>query len=272
MPRKKQIEPNVNFCPPYPIAVVTPVGRSEGKYLEELAHSMLGLSAVLDSPVEWVLALDGSATSVEEVRDWTVAAASGASLLVIPAPSSEPTGPGSTRNRALSRVTAPWMAAIDSDDTFDPEGMLALLNAVKARPDIAWVAGETWDVAPDGSFLSYGPPDTPPEGINVRGTVFVRRASLGSPPFHPSATIARTDVVRRVGGWPEGWFRTEDSALWSVIDAWLHGMWVPVHVLNYRKHPSSITQSPSYVGTAPELMPEIAEFIRRGYINLSDYR
>ena len=247
--------------------IITPVGRSEQGYLEDLASSVSSLVNLNMFEVEWVLALDGNAASAESVRQWTRQAADQARVTILNAPSAESTGPGSTRNRALAKIGAPWVAAIDSDDTFDPSGILALLEAVNTRPDLAWAAGRACDVGPDGAWIGAGPEDVLEEGITVRGSFFAYRAVAGRPPFHPSATVVRTDVIRRIGGWPEGWFRTEDSALWSVIDAWHHGVWVQVDVLKYRKHSQSLTQAPSYAGSAPELMGEIAEFIRYGNVN-----
>ena len=61
--------------------------------------------------------------------------------------------------------------------------------------------------------------------------------------------------------------RTEDSALWSVINSREEGFWLPVHVLNYRKHSSSVTASPDYVGNGADLLPRIKEFIRAGSTN-----
>lgn len=249
------------------VSVVTPVGRRELNYLSELAENLGVLSGVLGAGVDWVVALDGDAVSVRETVQVCESSGGQVQVTVVPAPAAQCSGPGSARNRALEVVRGGCLLTVDSDDTVVPEGVEELLGVLRDRPDVSWAAGRAVDVDPSGAFLSAGPDDAYSPGVVPQGFVFAHRAAFGCPPFHPSATLVRTEAVRRVGGWPEGWFRSEDSALWSVLDAKFPGVWVPVRVLNYRKHDLSITASSWYQEPTPELLPKMARLVWEGRTN-----
>ena len=95
-------------------------------------------------------------------------------------------GSAATRNAALKGVTSPWVAFLDSDDTMDPEHLERLAaHAEKTGADLVYpwfrVDGYT-DPWPWRYGMEFDP------------------AALQRSNFIPVAVLARTDLVREVGG------------------------------------------------------------------------
>lgn len=97
------------------------------------------------------------------------------------------TGAAATRNRALQRVTTPWVAFLDDDDELDSEHLLTLAQAqAETAADVIW----PW-------FRVEGGGDPFPQH---RG----RQWDPQDPHIFPITVLARTDLLRQVGWFTEG--------------------------------------------------------------------
>lgn len=248
------------------ISIITPVGRYEPEYLTEAYLSLTQLTTrSLPLTLEWIMAIDTNTVH----RDTILALFPDPPfpITVHTSPHAEPQGPGTTRNVALAYVTAPYLITLDADDILIPEGIRTLYLLLQQNPDYAYAAGRTNDIDENSIFISDGPPIPYREGPIPQGHFYQYRVHHGSPPFHPCGTIMRTSIIRRIGGWPEKWRRTEDTAMWSVLTHHYRGIWSNEFVLKYRKHSSSLTHQPEYHGTAPQLLPLIENFIQQKTTN-----
>lgn len=115
-------------------------------------------------------------------------------------------GAAAARNRALQRVQTDWVAFLDDDDLFKPDHLRACArHATLTGADVVypWFDGED-DI---GMF-----------GVPFDATLLRRRN------FIPVTALARTDLVRKVGGFVEhpdaNGDPCEDWGLWlSLLDA-----------------------------------------------------
>lgn len=111
-------------------------------------------------------------------------------------------GPAGPRNRAIGRVETPWIAFLDDDDELRPFHCEALLEvAGETGADLVW---PQFDVRAGRRQPTNHPPDR---------TMPVHDLSyLDTDNFIPITYLVRTDMVRKVGGFREG-FCPEDHQI-----------------------------------------------------------
>lgn len=118
-------------------------------------------------------------------------------------------GAAITRNRALAAVTTPWTAFLDDDDTLRPGHIGSLLKAAQETgadvvyPWFTVVSG--WDPL-----------------MEFEGQPFNEKIMRESQNFVPVTVLARTELVRSVGGFEDRNKSTEPGA--SPCDEW--GLWL----------------------------------------------
>ncbi len=116
-------------------------------------------------------------------------------------------GPSGARNTAIERARGEFIAFLDADDLFYPEGIEAGVRDLQAHPDCAFTFGRNRRVTMDGKLLLEDlvhPMD--PDGY----TTFLRRNIIGS---HASI-LYRTELLRRVGGFDVSLRACEDHELY----------------------------------------------------------
>jgi hypothetical protein len=265
---------DIKYMSEFLFTVLTPVVRCNSSYLQKLGETLIDFIDILPSQgidsnhiCNWIVCVDRKEIDLLELESILHRFSSKISVTIIPKKPNSLSTPGAARNKGLALARSPWLLTLDEDDFIEPLGLLKLFEAVTASPNIFWAAGKAFDVNPSGRFLREGPLSHMDPGFNFKGFFYSHRISKGYPPFSPSATIVRTDVVKRLGGWPESWTRTEDSALWCLIDLFYQGVWVPENVLAYRKHSSSVTHQPEYSRDTTDLMVKISEFILKKTTN-----
>ncbi|MEW1635284.1 glycosyltransferase family A protein [Streptomyces sp. NPDC093801] len=251
--------------------VITAMGRPEYDLLELAADSLSGLACVRRGArqgVEWFVVLDGMERSVDDhtLRVRSIARAADVAVTVLSNPG--PPGPGPARNTGLAHVNAPWLITLDSDDTIAAEGMCALLQAVESTPAAAWAAGRAPHTDREGRRTWNGPPDYfAPGPIEVTHSFWEAKLRLGGLPFLCTATLAHTEAVRAVGGWPgDRRRRAEDTCLWAVLTSRFRGVWVPEEVYLYRRHAQSVTHQPGFRQT-DERLADISAMVAAGTTN-----
>ncbi len=118
-------------------------------------------------------------------------------------------GVAAARNAGASLATAPWLAFLDSDDLWAPEKLSRQLQffADNPRCEIAQT-GEIW--------IRNGVRVNPGRRHCKRvGDCFIE--SLRTCLLSPSATMMRTRLFRRMGGFDEDLIAAEDYDLWLRI-------------------------------------------------------
>jgi hypothetical protein len=256
-------------------AIITAVGRAEYDLIEAAVASFVELQCARRrgrQGVEWIVALDGPEVGVSSEGDEgvaphrarlkTIAMTAGVPVDIVV--NRAPGGSALARNVALTRVSAPWLLTLDSDDVLVADGVLAMLEAVESVPGAAWAAGRCPHMDRDGVEIWAGPDDPFLPGPVERGAFWEAKLRLGGLPFVCAATLASTKAVRQAGGWPSRPRpRGADTALWAVMTSQHRGVWVPRVVYHYRRHPASVTMQPGF-REQDERLEEIVDMIRAG--------
>ena len=116
-------------------------------------------------------------------------------------------GVAHARNRGIECAAHPWTAFLDDDDRWSPDKLRVQLERAQAEAaDFAYTAGVAV-AALDGRVL-YGAPAFSPEelkrGIRSRNLVFAGSSNV----------MARTELLRRLGGFDESLHHIADWDLW----------------------------------------------------------
>ena len=217
------------------VTIITPVGPVWSvDFLRAVKKSLYANF----TDFEWIISCDGA--SFYEVSK-AVNAKHSALIRVIGGTVNH--GIARARNAALELARGTWVYAMDADD-INLMGIDRLLEAAIASGTV-YAAGKAYDVDITGLNLIYDPSDdlAPFKDVIPLNGFLDQADKTGVYPFLCSgATLIRTDVVRRFGGWDEGLRDvSEDVALLAKVSAHYEGAWVGKPVLAYRKHASSIT-------------------------------
>lgn len=118
-----------------------------------------------------------------------------------------PQGVARARNAGIARARAPWLAFLDDDDRWAPDKLAAQLAALAAGPEAAWSAVGAISVDVRGRRLRAD--DPPPEADLAPLLLESNRIPGGA-----SGVVARTDLVRELGGFDAALAVCADWDLW----------------------------------------------------------
>jgi glycosyltransferase involved in cell wall biosynthesis len=144
---------------------------------------------------------------------------------------SEPDGgQADALNRALARAKNPVMGWLNADDLLLPGALDAVRRGWIEHPDTQVVFG-SWNIyAADGTQLRHKVPTTfEPMSLLVRPTVF------------SGAIFAKTDAVRRVGGFDASLYFVMDGDLWMRLAQLRSAVQVPETLAGFRWYTGSKT-------------------------------
>lgn len=120
-------------------------------------------------------------------------------------------GVSAARNRALAELQTPYVAFLDSDDTWAPTFLQEMLGALAPHPD-AVVAYCGWEDVhqPPRQCLAHDPPDYE-AAIDKFGALLQRC------PWVIHAALARSAAVLAAGGFDQRFSVAEDYLMWLRI-------------------------------------------------------
>jgi glycosyltransferase involved in cell wall biosynthesis len=145
-----------------------------------------------------------------------------------------PQGVARARNAGIEQARAPWLAFLDDDDRWAPDKLDAQLTALAARPEAAWSAVGAVSVDVRGRRLRAD--DPPPEADLAPLLLESNRIPGGA-----SGVVARTDLVRELGGFDHELSVCADWDLWIRLS--LHAPVASVHrpLVAYLVHDSGMS-------------------------------
>jgi glycosyltransferase involved in cell wall biosynthesis len=117
-----------------------------------------------------------------------------------------PRGVAQARNAGVAAARGEWVAFLDDDDIWSPEKLRRQIDAAHVRDASFAYSAAAWLDERKRFLNAFAPPD--PDGLVVR---MLRWNELWA---GCSNVVARTDVVRRLGGFDEQLFQLADWDLW----------------------------------------------------------
>ena len=209
--------------PDNPITIVIPVYNREAT----LARTLGSIDAQTVAPAAIVLVDNGSADASLSILQQWASTRPGVTVAVEPRP-----GACAARNRGLAMVRTPFVMFFDSDDVMLPRHVEDFTRAITEHPGVDIFGRDILAENADGSRRrNY---------FSARWPMFSHlfRASLGT-----ARMVARTGLVRRVGGWDEnllGWDDFELGVRMLLTSPRLHDLGGKPTVLTYAT-PGSLT-------------------------------
>lgn len=141
-------------------------------------------------------------------------------------------GPGRGRNEGFKRTSSEFVAFLDSDDLLLPGAFSRLQQALEENPDAPFSFGRCLTaLKEDGRWRATGLMTAEREEMeSPLQSLFARN-------FVPSVgSVARTDAVRKLGGYPENTAFAEDHYFWLRLAQLGDPVFVPLLTSVYRVH------------------------------------
>lgn len=193
---------------------------------ETLARTIASIRWQRHVSMKWIAVDDGS--SPENAR--RIAAQRGEDGDVVRHDASR--GVSAARNTGLAAVRTPWVAFLDDDDLWGPD-KTARQIAAAARTGAGWVCSSSVHFSDAGGVLGA---QAAPAGGDVLAPMLRRNVVPGG----GSGVLARTEVVRRVGGFDTAFSTLADRECWLRLAEVSPLATVPAADVGYRVHPSSM--------------------------------
>ncbi|HLH92633.1 MAG TPA: glycosyltransferase [Xanthobacteraceae bacterium] len=152
-------------------------------------------------------------------------------------------------NRAVDLARAPFVARMDHDDVSRPDRFAKQLAYLRLHPEVAAVSGAMDVIDQDGAYLRTEAAPTLPAA--VASELLYRNCIC-----HP-AVMARTEALRKVGGYRKNAQFAEDYDLWLRLSEIGGVANLPDVLLSYRLHPVRMS-------TQGYIVQELAVLAARG--------
>ncbi len=147
-------------------------------------------------------------------------------------------GISAARNHGITRARGKYLALLDSDDRYLPEGLECLVNALQSAADPVKLVY--------ANFIKYFQDEDRFQPTRVqppkpRPGLFFQFILPGGNPVAPSASLAERSVIQDIGGFDSSFDGLEDRELWSRLVRKYEIEHVARQVAIYRKHSNQIT-------------------------------
>lgn len=180
------------------VSVLMPVFNAE-RYVEQTLGSILGQTF---RDFELIAIDDGSSDNSPEILN--DCARGDRRVRLVSRPNKGIVG---TLNEGLSLAQGKYVARIDADDTCDSARLAIQVERMDADQGLVALGSNSVVTDPDGRRLGTFPVPLTHEEIDA--------AHLkGSSSIHHPSVMMRTDALKRVGGYREGFCPAEDLDLW----------------------------------------------------------
>jgi Glycosyl transferase family 2 len=144
-----------------------------------------------------------------------------------------PKGLPAARNAGLAVAIGEWIAFCDDDDLWAPDKLALQLDAAR-RARAVWCCTGAVEIDPALQVVGWA---RPPATV---GTAELRRRNVV--PAGGSGVVARTDVVRALGGFDEALRAAEDWDMWLRLAAFGDAAVVDLPLVGYRVWPGSMSR------------------------------
>ncbi|MFZ4406242.1 MAG: glycosyltransferase family 2 protein [Paracraurococcus sp.] len=156
-------------------------------------------------------------------------------------------GPSAARNIGLAAARAPLVAFLDADDCWRPGKLQRQLDLHRRHPQLGFSFTDYRHVTPEGedrgSCFGYWPRFAARHAPHAAGPAFELGPDALAQIFAEnvvgtSTVVARTDLLREVGGFRTDWGSAEDWDLWLRLAARAPVGCVPAVMADYLMHRS----------------------------------
>jgi glycosyltransferase involved in cell wall biosynthesis len=143
-------------------------------------------------------------------------------------------GPSAARNRGLELARTPFIAYLDSDNTWHPDFLEVMGESIRQHDDaVLWYCGQNttvWERTESGSWSLISRVATPRKQYTAQEVWRLQGADT-------SCIIHRRCILEKVGGWDEQCLWIEDWELFLRVFLEYAGnvRWVPHILVEYRQ-------------------------------------
>jgi glycosyltransferase involved in cell wall biosynthesis len=211
--------------PSVPCVSVIMAVRDGDRWLLEAVESVLAQS---QSALELIVVDDGSTDRTPVLLE--VMSERDRRIRVFRQP---PLGLAGALNRGLAEARAPFVARLDADDVAHAARLERQLAVLEARPEVG-VLG-SWALEIDGAGRSIGVRAPPADHAALQLLL-----AKGNPFVH-SSVMARTELLRRLGGYRGAFEGAEDYDLWLRASEVTELANLPEPLVSYRRHPGGVS-------------------------------
>jgi glycosyltransferase involved in cell wall biosynthesis len=196
------------------ISVVCPVYNTPADLLHTAIQSVI---ATAGPHLHELLLVDDASTSQSTLAAIGQIAAADARVVVVDQRHNK--GPGAARNRGIQQATGDWIGFIDSDDVWMDERMEAVLLALQAFPDAAWIAGNYQTMYRDGTAEVAPQISQSCPCVRLRDKLALLRSPeltrhlIGNSWFHMGASLIKKDCIDRIGGFYGNFFHYQEDCI-----------------------------------------------------------
>ena len=136
-------------------------------------------------------------------------------------------------NRGLAESRAPLIARLDADDLAHQTRLARQAEFLERRPDVGLVGAWAIEIDELGRARGRRTPETEPRALKT----LLRRTN----PIIHSAVMARTDLLRGLGGYRAAFQTAEDYDLWCRASEVTEIANMPEFLVSYRMHSGGVS-------------------------------
>ncbi len=155
------------------------------------------------------------------------------------------------RNIGIEAATNKYVAFLDADDEWLPDFLQNIQTLINNYSDCGAYAAAVQTIRPDGQVFFPSLGNLPPEPWIGILPNFFELFQQGLSAFHPSSIVIPKQVLKDVGGFPEGVILMEDIACWVKIAIRYPIAFNPKRLVIYHQDASNRSNIHKNLGEAP---------------------